>query len=564
MPVKRSLGLLSSQAILVVVFHLLFVPLMAFGFEAALHAAGLSYVTFGNLGRFLLHPVTLLFLATILIVSSGLILFEDVFLKEYFYARRMGIRAEGGAFFFHAVSHVLKAFGSCNLREISSAWTRMIVFNLPLMVFTVRTSRFFGYLKGELSAFWIWAVMLAGYALLACWMHRKHLLLLRRSFGWNALQAVAYLAAYAVLMGIAVLIISISVERPFAVAALIAVRSRVHSYFVPFLLIASTLTQYARYALVGEELLGLSECDLRVDQNVSYRQLVSTATRRMGVLGLVCLLLFDIHSYVGILKNGSALEVNATDQIQITSHRGYSYGYPENTLPAIERAIEAYADSVEVDVRATKDGEFVLLHDASLKRTTGLDKFIWDVTYDEIKFLDAGKWRGLAFEGTTIPTLRQVFDLAKGRVFLNLDLKYVSTQPDVVENLVGLIHEFEMEYQCIVTSTCLQCIEDIKAVNPGIQTGYITYRLTPALLKNPSIDAFSVKGSLVTGSVVEQVHASGKKMLVWTVNSKRDIERLSRLGVDNLITDRPAYAKEVLFRSTGNRHLVSLLKVVME
>lgn len=77
---------------------------------------------------------------------------------------------------------------------------------------------------------------------------------------------------------------------------------------------------------------------------------------------------------------------------------------------------------------------------------------IWYVTYDEIKGLDAGSWLSDEYENVKIPTLREVFELIKGEVNFNIDLKYSGNQDDVVINLVELIREYNMEWQCIVTS----------------------------------------------------------------------------------------------------------------
>jgi glycerophosphoryl diester phosphodiesterase len=80
---------------------------------------------------------------------------------------------------------------------------------------------------------------------------------------------------------------------------------------------------------------------------------------------------------ISVLRNGSAINAVSLFDIQITAHRGVPEIAPENTISTIERAIEEQADYVEVDVRVTRDGELVLLHDGSLRRTTGVDKFIW-------------------------------------------------------------------------------------------------------------------------------------------------------------------------------------------
>ena len=537
------------------------VPLTAFGFEWALESTGLSYVTFGTLSKFLANPVTILLIAIIFIVLSVLVLVEDIFLKEFFYLKRINVQIKALDLVFHVMKQVTK---SIKASIIFKTWSRMLFFNFPLIFFTVREARIFSFLKSETSTSFVWIVVVVTLTVLVYSSHRDHVEVLCGFLHWNILQATVFMGIYVLLMLITVFIISLSVDRTLAVAALISVSNRIHGVFAIGLFLLSTWLHYALYMIIGEHLLDMSEYDVTISQYVSYKQVFSKTSRQFISSGLVLFILFDLFFYVELLKNGSALDVNAIDQIQITSHRGYSHDYPENTLPAILRAIEVYSDYVEVDVRITKDGIFILLHDSTLKRTTGVNQAIKDVTYDEIRQLDAGKWLNSDFEGVTIPTLGEVFEASKGQILLNLDLKLNHGDLEAIPELIALISDYEMENQCMVTSTCLECLDAIKKMNPDIKTGFITYRLTPKLLEDPAIDAFSMKASLVTKTVVERAHIKGKKIMVWTVNNSKEIERLSRLGVDNLITDRPSYTREILAQASGDRYFLSLLKVIMD
>ncbi len=281
-------------------------------------------------------------------------------------------------------------------------------------------------------------------------------------------------------------------------------------------------------------------------------------------ISIVILALVNFYFFFDIIRNGSPLDYMNLEMIRVTSHRGFSYDVPENTLPAIEKAIEEQADSIEVDVRMTKDGELVLLHDNNLKRTTGVNKNIWEVTYAEASLLDAGSWRGEAYAGTKIPTLREVFELCKGKVNLNLDLKFRSDKEGLEEKVVALIEEYEMEWQCVISSTSLTILEDVKLLNPDIRTGYITYQMYRGYFTNENIDFFSIKSNLLTKTVSREVHKNGKEIHVWTVNSKNELERMKRLGVDYIITDDPSFAKEVLYQEKPDQFLLTLLKIMIE
>jgi glycerophosphoryl diester phosphodiesterase len=96
----------------------------------------------------------------------------------------------------------------------------------------------------------------------------------------------------------------------------------------------------------------------------------------------------------------------------IMAHRGYSAKAPENTLPAFKMCMDEGFSAAELDVQMLGDGTIIVMHDDNLKRTTGLNKNVWEVTYDEIKDLDNGAFFDKAFEGTRIPTLDEVLKLA--------------------------------------------------------------------------------------------------------------------------------------------------------
>ena len=96
----------------------------------------------------------------------------------------------------------------------------------------------------------------------------------------------------------------------------------------------------------------------------------------------------------------------AVQQVQIIAHRGAPTFAPENTLPAIRKALEIGVDMIEIDVHQTKDGVLVLMHDEKVDKTTDGRGYIKDMTFDEIRLLDAGSWFDPVFTGTKVPAMR--------------------------------------------------------------------------------------------------------------------------------------------------------------
>ena len=121
----------------------------------------------------------------------------------------------------------------------------------------------------------------------------------------------------------------------------------------------------------------------------------------------------------------------------VIAHRGVASEAPENTLPAIARAIELGCAMAEIDLRYTADGEVVLIHDATVDRTTDGTGRVADKTLPELRKLDAGARSGAGLRGTRIPTLREAVEMARGRIELYLDLKETDPRPvvRVVEQL---------------------------------------------------------------------------------------------------------------------------------
>lgn len=136
--------------------------------------------------------------------------------------------------------------------------------------------------------------------------------------------------------------------------------------------------------------------------------------------------------YILLLLAGSLH--TQTRKIVVISHRGEHLRHPENTMPAFEEAVRVGADYIEVDVRTTSDGKLVLMHDASVARTTDGQGDVAKMTFDEIRALDVGVKKGAEFKGTRIPTFDEVLDYARGKISIYVDVKQVAAK-DLVEHI---------------------------------------------------------------------------------------------------------------------------------
>ena len=128
------------------------------------------------------------------------------------------------------------------------------------------------------------------------------------------------------------------------------------------------------------------------------------------------------------------------DGLVVEAHRGDSQAYPENSLLAFRKAVEAGAFSIELDVHVTRDGSFVVMHDATVDRTTGSHGAIRDLALADLAGLECGAWKDEAFRGEPIPTLEQALAVARaGGVRLNVEVKSLSLDAEAPHRLARLL-----------------------------------------------------------------------------------------------------------------------------
>lgn len=250
------------------------------------------------------------------------------------------------------------------------------------------------------------------------------------------------------------------------------------------------------------------------------------------------------------------------EKTKITSHRGNSISAPENTIASIQYAINEMADYAEIDARETEDGVIVVFHDSNLKRITKINKKISDVTYEQIKNLDVGGWFSDEFIGERIPTLEEVIQYSKGKIKLNIELKTSKKDKYLEESIVNLIEENDFVDSCVITSFNYQSLRKIKKLNPNIRTGYILSAVYGNFYDLKDADFFSIQRNFVTERTVAEIHKRGKEVHVWTVNDKKHIGNLSRIGVDNIITDDPVLARTIIYSADFPEYTTNFLKLI--
>jgi glycerophosphoryl diester phosphodiesterase len=288
---------------------------------------------------------------------------------------------------------------------------------------------------------------------------------------------------------------------------------------------------------------------------------------------------------------GSLLDVEKPPTI--IAHRGASKLAPENTISSFKEAFLHGAKMVELDVQQTKDGKLVIMHDDSVDRTTNGKGKISDLTLEEIKSLDAGSKFSPKYAGEKVPTLEEVFEWAKGKVRVDVEIKDTKQLDGMMGELTKVIHNKGMEKDVIITSFDKEAIDSINNSAPELETGIlfkanplvnalkagviggavlglgggiigglgllISAGLTVAgaglgfLISKEIGQKLGLKGALeekseillpfwalVDKKWVEEAHKKGKIVYPYTVNSPNIVNKLmGKIKVDGVITDTP-------------------------
>ncbi len=234
------------------------------------------------------------------------------------------------------------------------------------------------------------------------------------------------------------------------------------------------------------------------------------------------------------------------EKLLIFAHRGASKIAPENTLVAIQKAIEFGADYSELDVFQTKDGEIVLMHDEDLERTTGKKGKIWEYTLAELKNMEVGSWFSAEFNGEPIPTLQEAIALARGRIRLNIEVKISDHETDIVRKVIDIVRTENFIKDCMITSFDHDAIHMVKELAPEVFAGFIFDEDYKGDVFGGNWDALCCNRKLANRVMAKKAKRKGKKLFVWTVNEPREMEKILDLGVDGIITDVPDVLREIV------------------
>lgn len=219
--------------------------------------------------------------------------------------------------------------------------------------------------------------------------------------------------------------------------------------------------------------------------------------------------------------------------VAIIGHRGAGGLAPENTLPAIDSGLSHHASYIEVDVRVTRDGELVIMHDKGIDRTTDGKGDIHELTFEEISRYT------VMSSSARVPLLREVLlKIKDSGARLLIEIKDPSLYPSLVDKLVALIEETGAVNNVAVFSFDKDIVKQVKERLPAIETGVFCLGFD---CNGDGVDVVSPHwiSLLYSPSLVRRIHAKGAKVFVWTVDRAVWMRYVYKRNVDGIITNRP-------------------------
>lgn len=229
--------------------------------------------------------------------------------------------------------------------------------------------------------------------------------------------------------------------------------------------------------------------------------------------------------------------------VTVFAHRGAESISPENTKAAFKSAIECGASAIELDVQLTKDRVPVVVHDYKLKRYNKKAKLaVNQYTFEELQSIDVGKYFDEKFEGETIPSLKQVFELIPDHILLNIEIKNSPVAHQGIEQKVAdlAIEHYKLD-NIIVSSFDHLALQRIGEINAQIKLGFlIHYPMINAgrYVNMTGLNAVSIHPykKIADESFIAECHKYNLKVYPYTVSTNKEAARLINIGADGYFT----------------------------
>lgn len=279
---------------------------------------------------------------------------------------------------------------------------------------------------------------------------------------------------------------------------------------------------------------------------------------RPSATAIVCCLgLCLVHSKAPIMSD--AAEQTPARPMEIIAHRGASHDAPENTLASFKLGWAQQTDAVELDIMLSKDGRIIVIHDKDTKRVSDVDRTVVEQTLDELRSLDAGRWKDAKWAGEKLPLLSEVLATIPDGKRLFIEVKCgAEVIPELVRELQAA---GKKPAQTAIIGFSAPTMAAAKQALPNLEVYWIVnIKPDPKAAKPPlTVDELIETAKRINADGLDlsacdtidkpfgdKVRSAGLKLAVWTVNDPAVARAMQAAGVQGLTTDRPGWMREQL------------------
>lgn len=330
---------------------------------------------------------------------------------------------------------------------------------------------------------------------------------------------------------------------PLAIRRYLLTLSGMFFYFYTMLLTPLNMIFLTRlYYDLGKD-IGYEEEDhvkLYTFKPIKVLELKMSNTFKSKKMTTVVLLVFTLlfTGYTTLTKDIAL--VNQGRNVEVIAHRGGYKTQPENSLSAIENAIEKNVRILELDIQLTKDGVPVLHHDYSLYRIIGLKKRVSEVNFSSLK-----TYRMKGSKEEHIPSLKEALTLINKEAYILIDLKGDKNTKALIDAIIKDLKETDMMDYVYIQSFDHSLLEYTRAQAPEIKIGQVMYFFW-GQLSQLDVDFYTIHYTMLTRDLVKEIKKQDKPMWVWTVDDEKILDEVLKFDIDGVITSDIDMTQEVL------------------
>ena len=550
---------------------LIVLPLASLLFTSMLHLSGVQSVTEQNIWQLLKHPLVLTVLVFIVLIFLIFIYYEMGFLMllAYHQQRAIPYTLKG---LWHRLNQKVLHFMSFQtilfviylilvIPLISSVLPLSITKNLQIPRFIV--DELLASTKGQLLYYGaITLILVIGLRFI---FTLPFFTIYHSTSIWEAVKMSWQFSQRKLfeMLGMLALIVTVHITISATILVIIFIPLYIVELLLPgnaLVLAAFTLTLAEGFVLLAFTLLQavfsqilvlvsfkLTREKPLIIQNESFRKTILRWTVIIGIF------MYFLISGFNIINLEKTIYEPTT---KIIAHRGFMEKGVENTLSSLTASAEAGAEMVEIDVQQTKDGKFVVFHDASLTRLAGKQQSVYQMTQAEL--MDVTVYSGQLFD--TIPSLEQM--LAKSQelnIKLLIEIKTHGYETDdMIESLIAVLEQYKGLDVHYIQSLEMDMAKQIKDMEPRLKVGAV-YALHLGTLPKTNLDFIAIEQYFVTERLIEQAKQQEKQLFVWTVNDARSLQKYLEYNIDGIITNHPDQANNL--RAVLNEDQYFLIRI---